>query len=91
MAVPILAAIQAPDAQTGARIVTAFVYQRGYKDEIENANGVMVPNPETKAQAFRRLIQEFIMSNVRTYEAAQAAELARTVKLIEVNQQLSLT
>ncbi len=53
-------------------IVEYFVKSHGYIDEIEGA-----PNPETRNQAARRYIVEYIRNHYKSYKALNEAEAAR--------------
>lgn len=66
------------------RLLDGFVYQNGYTDMVEGPEG-LIANPETKQQAFSRIMTAFVKDSVKAYEASIAADQARIAKYEEVN------
>jgi len=61
-----------PNSQT----IQDFVDYRGYKDEIEDAQGNFTPNPEPKGQYAKRMVIEWVRNGVRRQRAQTAAKAA---------------
>lgn len=66
--------VNIPDNQVN-RVVTALCAFGGYTTQVEQ-DGVLVPNPQTKAQFARQMVTQFIKTAVTLTEgkAAQAAK-----------------
>lgn len=75
------------------RAIQGVAYQNKYQDEIDDPDnpGEMIPNPETKAQFAKRMIKEYIINNVRAWEANQAADAARTAAIEAVEDEVEIT
>lgn len=61
------------DEQIIDSALDAFVRQHGWVDTINDS-----PNPQTQTEAARAILLRFILETVSTYNADQAAKLART-------------
>ena len=72
-------------AENRTRAINGVAYQNHYQDEIEDENGEMIPNPENKGVFCRRMIKEYIINNVKAWEANQAAEAARLAAIEDVD------
>ena len=72
------------------RAVNGVAYQNHYQDEIEvpdpenEGEYILIPNPENKGVFCRRMIKEYIINNVKAWEANQAAEAARLAAIEDV-------
>lgn len=82
--------IDYPDA-VGPRITNAFAGQLDYASKVDDGNGNLITNPETKAQFTKRMIQEYIMSVVTAYESNEAAQTARKTAQDKVRSEITLT
>ena len=56
------------------RVLDALCYSNSYKDEVENVNGEMVPNPVSKVQFAKDLLKTYIKMQVVGYEAQNHQE-----------------
>jgi hypothetical protein len=60
------------------RVLDAFASLHGYQETVIAPNSVdMLPNPEGKAEFMTRLLNEFVMQDVKRYEGDAAADVAR--------------
>ena len=67
------------------RILDGVCYQHGYQDQVEDENGGLVDNPETKGEFAKRMAKRWVRENVKAYEANAAAQTARDAKIAEVD------
>ena len=73
-----------PDAAL-PRIIDAFCTEYNYIPQMTNAEGEVIPNPQTRAQFTKAKIIEHIKAVVKDQEGRVAAEAARQTKETEVN------
>jgi hypothetical protein len=64
-------------ASQGTRVANAFSAAHGYQAQVQQPDGTLAANPQTRRQYMRQVIVQFIRESVKTYEAGQAAEDAR--------------
>lgn len=67
------------------RFLDGFCAHHGYTDTIIDEAMQTVPNPETKAQFFSRVVTGIVRAGVQAYEATSAADQARQAKYDEIN------
>jgi hypothetical protein len=58
------------------RVQDAFAGSNGYQDTVPDAQGAMIPNPETKQAFTQRMIREYVKGVVSGYEGRKANETA---------------
>lgn len=68
--------ITIPDAVKDSWI-DDFNLHHGYKAQIEDAEGNLIPNPQTKAQFMKAKVIAFIRESVRAARANRDSEVAR--------------
>lgn len=77
------------------RIINGVAGQYGYQARIqtsENPDGtpITIPNPETKAKFVKRVLAQSIKNAVRSFEATQAAEVARLAAIKSVTDEITI-
>lgn len=73
------------------RVLDGYAYQHGYQDEIPDTPNTTKPNPETKNQFVRRILEKHIKQSVRVYERRRDEELAGKAADDKVESEISLT
>ncbi len=73
------------------RIIDGIAGQHNYQATIEDAEGKSIPNPETKGVFVKRMAREWVISNVRSFEANQAAEDSRKAAIDDVDTNVTVT
>lgn len=68
--------ITVPDAAKDA-IIDDFCFHHGYKVQLEDAEGNLIPNPQTKPQFMKAKVIAFIRESVRAARANRDSEVAR--------------
>lgn len=68
--------ITVPDAARDA-IIDDFCLHHGYKAQIEDAEGNLIPNPQTKAQFMKSKVIGFIRESVKAERVKRESESAR--------------
>lgn len=58
------------------RVIDGVAYNNKYRDEIEDENGDMIPNPESKVDFAKRMNRRWIRSNVSSWESKNAGATA---------------
>lgn len=69
-------ALTIPDASL-TRVVNGICAYHGYTDLIEDVDGSMIPNPETKSQFAKRMLVTSVKNWLKNIEGEQAAAIAR--------------
>lgn len=62
-------------------VIESICANYNYQATIQQPDGSMIPNPETKAQFAKKIVAFFIKENVKAYKANQAAQEARNAAL----------
>jgi hypothetical protein len=83
--------INIPDA-VQPRVLDAFAATYGRPEEIPDPNHtptgpgdvVMIPNPETKAQFAKKMLQQHVREVLTAHEASAEAEAARQAKADQI-------
>ena len=70
--------------ETKTRIVDGIAYQHGYQDQVEDENGDLIDNPESRAVYAKRMAKRWIRENVKAWEVNQEAKTARIAKIEEI-------
>lgn len=65
-----------PDPQNDS-IIESFVKNQGYQDNVLDKFGNPMPNPESRAQAFHRLVAQFVKNNYVDYQTNLAVNLTK--------------
>ena len=81
--------VDAPAAQR-TRILDAFTAAYNYQPTVRNAQGVDIPNPQTRAQFMKQKLAEYVRETVKTYEATAAADTARTAAAKKVDDETGI-
>ena len=73
-------------AENKTRVIEGIAMQHGYQDQIADPDneGEMIANPESKGDFALKMTKQWIIENVKAYEANKAAEEARAAKITEV-------
>lgn len=77
MADTISITINLADTASKNQVIDGFVKAHGWTANVPDGAGGEIPNPETKAQAARRYILNYVKSQYRQYKINEAAETAR--------------
>lgn len=81
--------VDAPGTQR-TRILTNYTNAHGYQPTIAQPDGTSVPNPETRAQFFKRKLAETVRETVKAYEVSLAAEDARKAAAAKVDSETGI-
>ena len=82
--------ITIPNAQL-SRFVDAICYNNRYEENVPDVDGNVSPNPETRAQFARRMIIQYCVSHVESFEASRDAEQARMDAVTRVRSEVRIT
>ena len=66
------------------RIINALATKNGYQDMIEDNNGALIPNPESKGTFVKRFLKNFLISETKE-EELRVARATTTVDTSDLN------
>ena len=80
--------ITIPDG-ISTRVIRGCAYRLGYKDEIEQPDGSLIPNPQNKKSYCRAQLRYSLITAVREYEVEKAGRDAEQVAKDKVKDEVS--